>query len=127
MLTYSILFITILYYKNKLYINKLIYIYTSRALINESILIWANSWVLIESNRVYTSLILCSWVTHLIIDSSTSRVYSSKLMSSSTILHPYFHAFPPGYHNTKADTKSVLFILSKTVESYIYLWNCGNP
>jgi len=56
MLIYSILFINILYYKNKLYINKLIYIYTSRALINESILIRAGSRALVESNRVYTSL-----------------------------------------------------------------------
>jgi tRNA C32,U32 (ribose-2'-O)-methylase TrmJ len=62
MLTYSILSINILYYKNKLYINKLIYnlfliyIYTSRALINESILIRVGSRALIESSRVYTSL-----------------------------------------------------------------------
>jgi hypothetical protein len=64
MLTYNILFINILYYKNKLYINKLIYniftiyiyIYTSRALINESILMRAGSRALVESSRVYTSL-----------------------------------------------------------------------
>jgi hypothetical protein len=51
MLTYSILFINILYYK-----TSYIYIYTSRALINESILIRAGSRALIESSRVYTSL-----------------------------------------------------------------------
>jgi hypothetical protein len=46
---YSILFINILYYKNKSYI------YTNRVLINESILIRVGSRALIESSRVYTS------------------------------------------------------------------------
>jgi hypothetical protein len=59
MLTYSILFINILYYKTSyiyIYIYRYIYVYTSRALINESILIRAGSRALVESNRVYTSL-----------------------------------------------------------------------
>jgi hypothetical protein len=45
MLTCSILFINILYYK-----TSYIYIYTSRALINESILIRAGSRALVESS-----------------------------------------------------------------------------
>jgi hypothetical protein len=90
MLTYSILFINILYYKNKLYINKLIYklfIYMSRALINKSILIRAGLGALIESSRVYTSL------HRLIIESNsvfTNSLFNNRFEYESNLGHCLF-------------------------------------
>jgi tRNA C32,U32 (ribose-2'-O)-methylase TrmJ len=99
MLTYTILFINILYYKIS-FIHIYIYTYTSRALINESILIRAGSRVLIESSRVYTSLhrliiefdfvfTSSSFNNRFEYESSLSEPISSKLTSSSARLHPY--------------------------------------
>jgi hypothetical protein len=95
MLIYSILFANILYYKNKLYINKLIYIY-----IHESILIWAGSRALIELNRVYKNLhrliiglnsvfTSSSFNNRFEHKSSLFEPISSKLMSNSARLHSY--------------------------------------
>jgi hypothetical protein len=102
MLTYSILFVNILYCKNKLYINKLkynlyIYIYIY---IYESILIRAGSRALIGSSRVYTSLYRLIIELNFVFTTSSfnnriehkSNLFepiSSKLTSSSAHLHPY--------------------------------------
>jgi hypothetical protein len=105
MLTYNILFVNILYYKNKLYINKLIYnLLYIYIYIYKLILIRAGSRALIESSRVYTSLyrfiiklnfvFTCSSFNNRFEhESSLFELTSSKLTSSSARLHPYQYIY----------------------------------
>jgi hypothetical protein len=81
--TYSILFINILYYKNKLYINKLIYIYTS-GFTSFNRVEPSLHRLIIEFNFVFTSSSFNNRFEH---ESSLYEPISSKLTSSSTRLH----------------------------------------
>jgi len=101
MLTYSILFINILYYKNYI-MHTHTHARASQALINGLILIRAGSRALIELIRIYTNLHRLIIEPNFVFTSSSFNnqfehepslfePISSKLTSSSARLYPYLH------------------------------------